>query len=498
MKPSSDSPLSRRGLLRRSALALAALPLSRLRVRAQGSGADRASGAPVGQVMATLSQYMAAAKDRPLPAEAAEKAKHHILDTIAAIVSGSELPPGRVALALARSQAGRPVATVIGSTVVTGPIDAALVNGVMAHADETDDSHGPSQSHPGASIVPAAFALGEELGASGEHYLRAVTLGYDVGCRHTMALGGITFRNESRRSTHAYAGNFGSAAAAGCMSGLSAQQMRWLLDYATQQASGYAIWARDSDHIEKGFVFGGMPARNGVTAALVVRHGWTGVDDVFSGDDNFFQVHAPKGDPGVLIDKLGERFEIVDTDIKKWTVGTPIQAPLDAIENIRKKRPFEADEVKSVVVRLAPTVGAVVDNRDIPDISLQHMVAVMLLDKTASFHAAHDTARMKDATILRHRRKVTYVPDATLTALLPARVAVVEITLNDGTTLSDRVEAVRGTVRNPMPRSEVVDKVRDLIAPVLGAPTAQKLIDALLAIETVTDIRTLRPLLQKA
>ena len=348
----------------------------------------------------------------------------------------------------------------------------------MAHSDETDDSHGESQSHPGASIVPAALALGEEIGITGQHYLRAVTLGYDVGPRLTMALGGPTFRDETRRSTHAFAGTFGSAAAAGCIAGLNEQQMRWLLDYASQQAGGYAIWGRDTDHIEKGFVFGGMPARNGVTAAVLVRSGWNGVDDVFSGEDNFFRVNAPKGNPAVLVDGLGDRFEIVNTDIKKWTVGTPIQAPLDAIDNIRKKRAFDANDVKEVVVRLAPSVGAVVDNRDIPDICLQHMVAVMLIDKTASFHAAHDKARMQDASVLRQRSKVKYVPDATLAKLLPVRVAVVDVTLNDGTTLSDRVEAVRGTVRNPMTRNEVVDKARDLIAPVIGPPTAQKLIDA--------------------
>jgi len=275
--------------------------------------------------MASLSTYMAAAKDRALPPQVVEKTKHHILDTIAAMVSGSELPPGTVALALARSQAGRPVSTVVGSHILTGPIDAALVNGVLAHSDETDDSHGPSQSHPGAAIVPAALALGEDLAATGERFLRAVTLGYDIGPRMTMALGGVTFRAESRRSTHAYAGTVGAAAAEGCVAGLTAPQMRWLLDYATQQASGYAVWGRDTDHIEKGFVFGGMPARNGVTAALVVSAGWNGVDDVLSGADNFFQVNAPKGDPTVLVRELGERFEIVNTDIKKWTVGTPIQ-----------------------------------------------------------------------------------------------------------------------------------------------------------------------------
>jgi 2-methylcitrate dehydratase PrpD len=480
--------MSRRELLNRGALILSSAALPSIRLRAQAA-------APV---MAALSSYMAAAKDRALPPDVVEKAKHHILDTFAAIVSGSELPPGKAALALARAQAGRPVATVVGSSILTGPMDAALVNGVLAHSDETDDSHGPSQSHPGASIVPAALALGEEAGSSGERYLRAVTLGYDIGTRLTMALDAIAFRNDSRRSTHAYAGNFGSAAAAGCIAGLTAQQMRWLLDYASQQAAGYAIWERDTDHIEKGFVFAGMPARNGVTAALLVRSGWNGVDDVFSGDDNFFQVNAPKGNPSALIDKLGERYEIVNTDIKKWTVGTPIQAPLDAIENIRKKRPFEADAVKAVTVRLAPSVGSVVDNRDIPDICLQHMVAVMLLDKTASFKAAHDKPRMKDAAVLRQRSKVKYVPDAALTRLLPARVAIVEVALDDGTQLSDRVEAVRGTVRNPMPRSEVVDKAKDLMSPVLGGANTGKLIDALLALETVKDIRTLRPLLQRA
>src|SRR4029453_2992213 len=312
-----------------------------------------------------------------------------------------------------------------------------------------------------------------------------------------MALGAIDFRNDTRRSTHAYAGNFGSAAAAGCVAALTAQQMRWLLDYASQQTGGYAIWERDTDHIEKGFVFAGMPARNGVTAALLVRSGWNGVDDVFSGDDNFFQVNAPKGNPAILIDKLGERYEVVNTDIKKWTVGTPIQAPLDAIENIRKKRPFEADDVKAVAVHLAPSVGSVVDNRDIPDICLQHMVAVMLIDKTASFHAAHDKPRMQDATILRQRKKVRYVADAALAKLLPARVAVVEVTLNDGTHLSGRGEGGGGAVGNPMSRGEVVDKARDLIAPVVGPASTQKLIDSVLALETVKEIRSLRPLLQR-
>jgi 2-methylcitrate dehydratase PrpD len=480
--------LSRRELLWRGAVAAGAAAAPFGFARAQAPGA----------VMTALSDYMAAARGRALPAEVVELAKQHILDTFAAMVSGSELPPGRTALAFAASQPGGAAATVVGSNLLLGAIEAALVNGMLAHADETDDSHGESQSHPGAAVVPAALALGEQLGVDGERFLRAVVLGYDVGPRVTMALGGMAFRNDSRRSTHAFAGTFGAAAAAGCVAGLDEQRMRWLLDYASQQAAGYAVWARDTEHMEKAFVFGGMPARAGVTAAALVRAGSSGVADVFSGEDNFFRVNAPNGKPELLVDALGERYEITNTDIKKWTVGSPIQAPLDALESIRQRRRFGVNDVVEVVVRLAPTVGAIVDNRDLPDICLQHMIAVMLLDGTASFRAAHDAARMQDAAVLRERRKVRYVPDTELAAALPARVAVVEVALRDGTRLSERVEAVRGTVRNPMSRDEVVTKARDLVGPVLGSRTAERLIGAVLALDSLTELRSLRPLLQKA
>ncbi len=99
-------------------------------------------------------------------------------------------------------------------------------------------------------------------------------LGYDIGPRVTIALGPSALAGQGHKSTFSIAGAFGASAAAGCTAGLNAQQMRWLLDYAAQQASGIEAWHRDIDHIENGFVLAGMPARNGVTAALVVHSGW--------------------------------------------------------------------------------------------------------------------------------------------------------------------------------------------------------------------------------
>ncbi len=382
-----------------------------------------ADAAEVSAVMTTLSTYMSGAATFALPDPVVEKTKHLILDTLAAMISGSELPPGRFAIQFARANGGNPVATVAASDVRCGPIEAALANGILAHSDETDDTHPPSQSHPGCAAIPAALAVGEKFGISGTRFLRSVTLGYDIGTRVTATLGKLQYMVESHRSTHGISGTFTAAAAAACAAGLTAEQMRWLLSYTAQQTSGLASWQRDTDHIEKAFDFGGMPARNGVTSALLVQAGGTGVDDILSGTDNFFLAFVPKNNPTMVVEELGKRFEIMRTDVKKWTIGAPIQAPMDALDALIKKNRFDAAQVKQVVVRVATDEATIVNNREIPDINLQHLLAVMLVDKTVTFKSAHDEARMKDPAVLRERAKIQLVPDEELERLMPQRRA---------------------------------------------------------------------------
>ena len=492
----ASSLLTRRGLFEIAGLAAAAAAFPKAALAGAGSPASR-SEQSVSSVMEGLSTYMSAAASRALPEEVLEKTKQHLLDTIAAMISGSELPPGRAALQFARAYGGREVATVVASDIVCGPIEASLANGMLAHADETDDSHSPSQSHPGCAVIPAALAAGEWFGIGGAHFLRAVALGYDIGPRVTMTLGGQRFEAESHWSTHSIAPLFGAAAAASCAARLNAQQMRWMLGYTAHQSSGLGAWTRDTEHVQKAFHFGGMTARSGVTSALLVQAGSTGVEDMFSGKDNFFAAYNPHADPRGLIDKLGERFEVTRTNIKKWPVGSPIQAALDALEILRKQRPFQAAQVKQVSVRLATDEAAIVNNREIPDICLQHMVAVMLLDKTVTLASAHDKERLKDSATLRERAKVQLIPDAELEGLMPLRVAIVDVTLSDGSHLSQRVDNVRGTPENAMTRNEITAKATDLIAPVLGAAKSSSLIERIFDLEGVTDIRALRPLLQR-
>src|ERR1700720_3875090 len=495
-KTSDPLPITRRKLFEWAGLALTAAAVPAPALEALASPQQSPTSKSGGAVMNTLSTYMSEAADRPLPDEVVEKTKQHILDTLGAMVSGSKLLPGQRALQFAQSYGGKEISTVVASNLMCGPIEAALTNGMLAHADETDDSHSPSQSHPGCAVVPAAFAAGEQFQISGMHFLRAVALGYDVGTRVTMTLGGQKFEVESHWSTHRIAPQFGAAAAAACAANLNAQEMRWVLGYTAHQSSGLGAWNRDPDHIQKAFLFGGMNARSGVTSALIVKSGWTGIDDIFSGKDNFFQAYNPEADPTGLIDKLGERYEVTRTNIKKWPVGSPIQAVLDALEILRKQHFFEANQVQQVKIRLATDEAAIVNNREIPDICVQHMLAVAILDKTVSFASAHDPSKMKDPAVLRERAKITLIPDADLERLMPLRVALVEVTLGDGTHLRQRVDNVRGTPENPMTRDEIFAKARDLITPVLGAEKCSALLLKIFDLESVHDIRELRPLLQ--
>src|SRR5215469_6266349 len=496
--------ITRRHLIRAGGIVAAAAAFSPRLLRATVSLTTQQAFPEISATMQQLSTYMSAAATRALPDDVVEKAKQHILDTFAAMISGSQLPPGRGALEFARGYGGKEVATVVASRIVCGPIEAAFANGVLAHSDETDDSHGPSRSHPGVSTVPAAFAAGEQYAISGQHFIRSVALGYDVGTRVSMSLGGPGYQAATHRSTHGTAACFCAGAAAGCAAGLSAAQMRLLLDYTAQQTSGIGAWARDAEHMEKAFLFAGKPASVAVLIASLIRSGWTGVEDVFSGADNFYEALAPrengviKADPSVLVDKLGERYEITRTNIKKWTVGSPIQAPLDALVIFFQQRSFTADDVKKVVVRIATDEANTVSNRDIPDICMEHMIAVMLLDKTVSFRSVHDKARMKDPAVLRQRAKVEVVADPRIDARRPRREAIVDLTFNDGTQFSQWVRDVRGTADNPMTRQEVVDKARDLIVPVLGKDTCSILVEKILALETLRNVRELRPTLQRS
>ncbi|MGZ8231842.1 MAG: MmgE/PrpD family protein, partial [Burkholderiales bacterium] len=373
-------------------------------------------------------------------------------------------------------------------------VNAALANAMFGHADETDDFHPETKAHPGCAVVPAALAMAEREGRSGQELVRAVTLGYDLCCRFLLALGADLVRR-THRSAEGTSSTLGAVGAAASLAQLDEERMRYALSYAAQQVSGIWSWVRDAEHVEKAFDFSGMGARNGVTAAIMAQLGFSGVWDVFDGEHNVLQALSTEPRPEEMVAGLGSRYFVTETAIKPFSVGYPIQAPLDAFLKLHREHGLSADNVKSIVVRLPEDGARVVNNRSMPDVNCQHIIAVALVKGSVSFEDSHSYDQMQDPKIRAVKERVQLIADPALMDLAAPRSGRVEVTLQDGRTVSHFTRHAPGTKENPLDTESVNAKARLLMEPVLGGSKTEEIIRRVNAAETLKDVRELRPFL---
>lgn len=456
---------------------------------AQQNAAAAADGLP--DLTGRLARYMVDSRNRSLPAGTMLAAKHRILDTLGAIVSGARLMPGQVAIEYVREQGGTPESSVATTDIMTSAVNAALANAMFAHADETDDFHPFTKAHPGCSVVPAALAMGEREGSTGLAFLRAVALGYDLCCRFLVALGPAIVR-DNFRSAEGYSSTFGATAAAAALAGFDETRMRYAISYAVQQVSGIWSWVRDVEHIEKAFDFSGMGARNGVAAATMIQAGFTGVRDALEGERNVFDALSDDPTPEAMVAELGSRFYVEETAIKTFPVGYPIQSPLAAFFTLRERHSLNVDNVRHILVRLPEDGARIVDNRSMPDVNCQHILAVALVDGMIDFENSHSFERMSDPAVTAARSRVELVADPDLAVPEAPRSGFVEVSTIDGRRVSLFVSHAPGTPENPLDTEQVAHKARELMTPVLGNTKTESIIEYVNSLEERDDLRALR------
>jgi len=446
------------------------------------------------EITGQVARYMAEARDRSLPPEVQQAGKQRILDSLGAIVSGTRLKAGELAIQYVRLQGGLPEASLLATDVKTSAVNAALANGMSGHADETDDFEPMTKAHPGCSVVPAALAMAEREGSSGEELLRAVVLGYDLCCRFLMALGPELVRG-GHRSAEGTSSTMGCTAAAASLARLDQTGMRYALSYGAQQVSGIWSWVRDSEHVEKAFDFAGMGARNGVTAATMVQTGFTGVWDVLEGEHNVLEALSPSPKPSEMVKDLGNRFFVTETAIKPYPVGYPIQSALDAFFALHRQHGLTVENVERITVRLPEDGARIVNNRSMPDVNCQHMIAMALVDGNVTFASTRSYQRMSDPVVLAVKERVNLVADPRLMDLEAPRSAKVEVVLKNGRTLNHFTPHAYGTKQNPMETKSVNAKVRDLLEPVLGPLRTEAVIQRVNGLEGMANVQELLPFL---
>jgi 2-methylcitrate dehydratase PrpD len=442
----------------------------------------------------TLAAYMAKACFDDLPDAVIRQARFRILDSLAAMISGSRLKAGEMAIRYVRTLGGTPEASVVATGIRTSAANAALVNGMFAHADETDDFEPTTKAHPGSHVVPAALAMAQREQCSGPQLITAVALGYDLCCRFLMALGPGLVRG-AHRSAEGTSSTMGSVGAAASLARLDEAGMRYALSYAAQQVSGIWSWVRDADHVEKAFDFAGMGARNGVTAAVMAQMGFTGVWNVLDGEHNALVALSSAPKPEQMVERLGQRYFVTETSIKPYSVGYPIQAPLAAFLELLGEHGLTPETVERITVRLPEDGARIVNNRSMPDVNCQYIIAVALLDSTVTFESSHSHSRMQDPAVRAVMQRVELVADAGLMDPEAPRSGHVEVVLKDGRSVSRFVRHAPGTKENPMDAAQVEGKAQALIEPVLGAQRTKALILAIGMLEDAKDMAALTRLL---
>jgi 2-methylcitrate dehydratase PrpD len=426
---------------------------------------------------------------RPVDERDRARAMLHVIDWVGCAAAGAGTPPGQVLNRFAPSLMAGPCKTVCGPSLDAR--DAVLIDGAVGNVLEMDDFHRAAIVHPGPVVVPVAWALGQQLGASTGVVLDAIVRGFEAMIRIGRCVGPGHYRHFHNTAT---CGVFGAAAAAGSLLGLSADQLADALGNAGTQASG--LWqCRLEDTMSKQ-LHNGRAAQSGLLAAQLAPLGFTGAHQILEGSLGFFKALCPDGQPDRLLDAPHADWLIHETSFKPWPACRHTHAVIDCALALREAVGDPA-RIRSIEVRSYRDAVQVCDNLNPKTpvqakFSLQHASAVVLLQglpRLADFEMpAADTP-----AIAALRARVRLVEDPALTQAYPARFgAAMRIAMEDGRVIEHAFADALGDPERALSREAIVAKARTLLMHAGRSEDASdRLINTCLAASAGSDWRTL-------
>jgi 2-methylcitrate dehydratase PrpD len=436
-----------------------------------------------------VAEFAVAAMTDGVPADVVHSVHQRTLDILGLCVAAHRLPTSAAIVEHVAAQGGRRQATAVGlGSVTTG--QAALVNGVLAHSLDYDDTHLPSILHPSASVVPATLAAAEHSGADGATTVRAVAVGLEVAVRLGMAgydreLGNSIFFEHGQHAT-SITGAMGSAVAATLVRGGGRSEVTNALGLTASMASGVIEANRTGGNVKR--LHCGLAAQAGVTAADLVQRGFTGPPSILEGRFGFFQawLHGQYF-PEAVTDGLGERWSVPDIFFKPYPANHFTHTVIDAGIALRR-RGVRPEDVRRVSVgvpgAVVRTIGEPLEFKRTPDTAYQaqfsgpYAFVAGLLGGQGLGVGLDDYSDELARDPLRRElmAKVTVVADETCDEIFPHQFpAVVRLETTSGEVLVEEVLANRGGTLRPLSDEELSVKFRDNVAGRLPGEVADRL-----------------------
>ena len=438
-----------------------------------------------------LAQFATNLQYDDLPDDVRRKAHLVLLDTLGCVMAGAgtqEMAQIRRAVSQANGEGGD--ASYWG-THDKAPLPlATLANGAAAHAREIDDFGGCA--HSGAVVIPAALGVAARQRSSGKELLTAIVIGYDIARRVMDGGGGYqAFKKVGWHSTSA-CGGFGAAAAAARLLGLNTQRMQWALGYAGSNAGG--TWAYIPDGAMSKRLHPGFAAQTGVVAAYLAANDITGPTQIFEAPwGGYYSTYMPgKATPEQAINGLGSDFRIRLVGFKPYAACRGIHSSVDVMIGLRRKHQLRATDVKHITVRGSAVHMKQLAKQNVETMldaqfSLPYSIATTLVSGGAMLDQ-YTAAALKRPEVLELARRVQMKLEP---SVADGEEPYIDVALNDGRTLSDRVLIARGDCENPLPDDELRGKFRTAAAGSLNEKQIERLESAILRASELTDSREL-------
>ena len=433
-----------------------------------------------------LSEFVAELRWEDLHPSTIAAAKDVALDTIGAILAGSRLDENANFARLAASMSSPGKSTVFGHPNRIQPVWATMVNATAGVSLEMDEGSRLGGGHPSIHVTPGAFAVGEDLGASGRAVLESIIVGYEV----TSRIGSAT---QIRPEVHSHGtwGTIGTAAAASRLMGFDATQTKLAMNLAMSMSPANT-W---TPCIEGATVRNLYPGRSGFQGIMAAHLGQCGFTAIADGPADLYRTFLGEGfDPEAAVDGLGAPGEFrIERNYFKFHACCLYNHPaLDAVEDLMREQPFAAGDVDRVAVTAPPIAGIMddpaPDNMLAAKFSIPYAVAsAICLGRTDVAAFLPDSVQRADLLQLACRVEVLSDPEMSLRRYdYPA--ARVAVHLTDGRVLETGVSSQRGDFTNPRPRAELLDKFALLAGESLGKGGVERVIDTASRLDDLEDI----------
>ena len=432
-----------------------------------------------------LAEWVVAHRPGQVPKDIAHEAKRALLNYLAATFGGCRHEAVDIAVRTVLSLAGSTASNLLGRNEKCDPLHATFINGISSHVDDFDDTLPKNYIHPTSPVASALFAYGSANPISGVEFLHAFVLGFEV----TSRVGNVVYPWHYETGWHitATAGVFGAAAAIGKVRKLPADKMVWALGLAATQSAG----VRETFGSMAKAMHPGRAGQNGYFSALLAENGFTSGEHAIEGSRGFAFVQSANRDLSRLLDKLGERFELLDNTYKPFPTGIVIQPTIDACIQIHREHHPDPTLIKSVELEVAPIVFELCLKKDLKvglegKFSIYHAAAIGLVRGRASLDEFTDDA-VADPDLLRIRGLT--VPRSNPEVADDA--AIVAVTMQDGRRYTRHVEHAIGNIERPMTDAQLEEKFRDLAGRVIAPGRVEQIITKCWAFERIADCREL-------